>query len=166
MIKKYAVKGFIIFVVSGFLYVVMIVFYGIPLHDLNLWILGQRYENIHAYHPQNSVLLEKKKYLGGPDDHGSQQCNYVVGEIRSSNLTKEAIQFAYSGHSIKSLSGFNKIPLEILFFDTGFSWRMEYPWTIWWDELDDRYKNTTSTLYLVYVAVKGYPFLGDYRCDN
>src|SRR3989344_9575934 len=134
MIKKYAVKGFIIFVVSGFLYVVMIVFYGIPLHDLNLWILEQRYETIHAFHPQNSILLEKKKYLGGPDDHGSQQCNYVVGEIRSSNLTKEEIKFSYSGRSVPSMSGLNRIPVEILFFDTETSWQMEYPWGTWWDE--------------------------------
>jgi hypothetical protein len=166
MIEKHAMKIFVFSIVAGLLYFVMIIFYGMPLHDLNLWILGQRYKAIYSYHPRNSILLEKKKYLGGPDDHGSQQCNYVVGEVRSSDLTKEEIKFSYKERSVPSISGLSRIPVGILFFDTETSWKMEYPWGTWWDEINDRFKNATTTIYLVYVAIENYPTLMDLRCDD
>ncbi|OHA89770.1 MAG: hypothetical protein A3C70_00735 [Candidatus Zambryskibacteria bacterium RIFCSPHIGHO2_02_FULL_43_14] len=86
MIEKYTMKFFVFFIVAGLIYFVMILFYGMPLHDFNLWRLNMLYGNVEEYHPKNSKMLIKKKYLGGPDEHSSQQCNYVVGEIRSSTF--------------------------------------------------------------------------------
>ncbi|OHA89901.1 MAG: hypothetical protein A2832_02070 [Candidatus Zambryskibacteria bacterium RIFCSPHIGHO2_01_FULL_44_22b] len=164
-IDEYLLKGLLIILASCFLYILMIFIHGMPLHDFNLWRLSILYRNVAEYHPDGSEFLVKKKYLGGPDEHGSGVCNYVVGEVRSAPRSKEEIQSAYSSHSIKSLSGFYRIPIEVLFMDED-NWPVESPWWEWEDEIKEQIKEATSTVYLVYIAIEGYPFLLDMRCDN
>ena len=165
MIAKYLPKILFFTVLAGFLYIVMILFYGMPLHDFNLWRLEGLYVNAEEHHPYDSKFLMKKKYLGGPDEHGSQECNYVVGEVRSSDLVKDEIKSIYSGSSVSSISGFYRIPIKTLFIDED-NWPVEAPWWDWEDELKNKFNEATSTVYLVYIAVEGYPFLLDYRCDD
>ncbi|MFY9462838.1 MAG: hypothetical protein WAP52_01490 [Candidatus Sungiibacteriota bacterium] len=140
---------------------------GMPLHDLRLWILEINFRAADSYHPPESTLLQKKTYLGGPSTHGSGVCDFFVGELRSSPLPKEKIWQAYSGGSIRSFNGLKYIPLQILFFDEE-RWTMDSPLGDWWDEW--YYGNLPAaiaqTAYFVFASQKGYHYLGDLRCDD
>ena len=139
---------------------------GIPLHDFRLWMLEKNFHAAASYHPPESVLLQKKTYLGGPSEHGSLVCDFFVGELRSSPLSKEKIRQAYNGSSIKSFSNLSRIPLKVLFFDEG-RWTMNSPLGDWWDEWYGHLSIATAqTSYFVFASQEGYPYLGDYRCDD
>ena len=139
---------------------------GIPLHDFRLWMLEKNFKAAASYHPPESILLQKKTYLGGPDEHGSRICDFFVGELRSSPLSKEKIRRAYNGSSIRSFSNLGRIPLKVLFFDEE-RWAMNSPLGDWWDEWYGNLSTSTAqTTYFVFVSQEGYPYLGDYRCDD
>ena len=139
---------------------------GIPLHDFRLWMLEKNFKAVVSYHPPESILLQKKTYLGGPSEHGSGTCDFFVGELRSSRLPKEKVRQAYDGGSIKSFNNFGRIPLKILFFDEG-RWTMNSPLGDWWDEWYRHLSTATAqTSYFVFASQEGYPYLGDYRCDD
>ena len=139
---------------------------GIPLHDFRLWMLEGNFKAAASYHPPESMLLQKKTYLGGPSDHGSGTCDFFVGELRSAPLPKEKIRQAYDGGSIKSFNNLDRVPLKILFFNEG-RWTINSPLGDWWDEWYGNLSTTTSqTAYFVFASQEGYPYLGDYRCDD
>lgn len=129
-------------------------FYGVPIHDLNLWLLQKDFST-HVHHPDRSIFIEKKTYLGGPSEHGSHTCVYAVGEIRSAPLTREAVEQAYREAAPSS---------RVLFTDDE---SLEQPLDTWRDELVSvaEAASTTDTLYVTYL-MKSYPFLGDLRCDD
>lgn len=129
-------------------------FYGVPIHDFNLWMLQKDF-NAHVRHPDSSIFIEKKTHLGGPSEHGSHTCVYAVGEIRSAPLTREAIEQAYRKVAPSS---------QMLFMEDE---SLESPLDMWGDELMDiaGATSTTDTLYVTYL-MKTYPFLGDLRCDD
>lgn len=135
---------------------------GVPIHDFRLWRFERNFQAAASYHPPESILLQKKMYLGGPYTHGSGTCDFFVGELRSSPFPKEKIRQAYDGHSIKS----GQIPLKVLFFDEE-RWTMDSPLGDWWDEW---YRNIPAaadqTVYFVFASQEGYPYLGDHRCDD
>lgn len=118
-------------------------------------------------HPQESVLLQREIYLGGPQEHGSGQCDFFVGELRAAHLPKEDIRRAYHGHTIRSISYFGRTPLRVLFFDEGV-WPVDSPLGHWWDEwyLGGAASTATGTPYFVFASQEGYHFLGDMRCDD
>ena len=139
---------------------------GMLLHNLMLWGLERNFQVVASYHPRESILIEKKTYLGGPSEHGSGTCDFFVGELRSSPLPKEKVRQAYDGGSIKSFNNFGRIPLKILFFDEG-RWTMNSPLGDWWDEWYGHFSIATAqTPYFVFASQEGYPYLGDYRCDD
>ena len=139
---------------------------GVPLHDLRLWRLEKNFQAVASYHPPESILLQKKTYLGGPYTHGSGTCDYFVGEIRSSPLSKKKIRQAYNSNSIKSFNNAGRIPLTVLFFDEE-RWTMNSPLGDWWDEWYGNLSAATAqTVYFVFASQEGYPYLGDYRCDD
>ena len=129
-------------------------FYGVPIHDLNLWLL-QRDFDTQVHHPVNSIFIEKRTYLGGPSEHGSHTCVYAVGEIRSTPLTREGIEQAYREAAPSS---------RMLFVGEA---SPESPFAMWVNELMDiaNATSTEDTLYVIYL-VKSYPSLGDLRCDD
>lgn len=153
-------------IILAFTGVLFFLVYGVPLHDFRLWRLEKNYNVAVLYHPPESILLQKKKYLGGPYTHGSLTCDYFVGELRAAPLSKEKIRQTYNGHFIASFGILKRIPLNVLFFDED-HWTMNSPLGDWWDEW---YQNplfaTSSTVYFVYASQEGYPFLGDMRCDD
>ena len=139
---------------------------GMLLHNLMLWGLERNFQVVASYHPRESILIEKKTYLGGPSEHGSLVCDFFVGELRSSWLPKEKVRQAYDGGSIKSFNNFGRIPLKVLFFDEG-RWTMNSPLGDWWDEWYGHLSIATAqTSYFVFASQEGYPYLGDYRCDD
>ena len=139
---------------------------GILLHTLMLWGLERNFQVVASYHPRESILIEKKTYLGGPSEHGSLVCDFFVGELRSSPLSKEKVRQAYNGSSIRSFSNLSRIPLKVLFFDEE-RWTMNSPLGDWWDEWYGNLSTSTAqTPYLVFASQEGYHFLGDQRCDD
>ena len=141
--------------------------YGVPIHDFRLWRLERNFRKAGQYHPPESVLLEKKKYLGGPHEHGSLRCDFFVGELRSAPMPKESIRHAYRDHSIRSINYIGRTPLKVLFFDERV-WPLDSPLGDWWDEwyLGGTATTTSGTVYFVFASQEGYRFLGDLRCDD
>jgi hypothetical protein len=141
-------------------------FRGVPLHDFRLWSLERNFRAAALYHPTESMLLGKKTYLGGPYEHGSLRCDFFVGELRSSPLSKDKIRQAYNGGSIESFDNTGPVPLNVLFFDEE-RWTMNSPLGDWWDEWYGSVSTATvQTVYFVFASQEGYPFLGDLRCDD
>lgn len=148
---KYFFVAFGTLLLIGMLCFGIFIYWGNPLNDVNLWRLESYYaENIR--HPQGSVLLERKTYLGGPDDHGSHICLYVVGELRTSPLSRDEISRAYDNRGV-----------ALQFLDH--TWMLEHPWGDWQSELQDIAKQATGTPYFIYVE-KISPYWGDHRCDD
>ena len=144
------------FVWCIFLFSVILIFFyhGVPIHDFNLWKLETKYELLGRYHGAGSIVLAKKKYLGGPDTHGSQTCSYVVGEVRLSTRSKGEISRTYRNSSI-----------SILFVDD-VPWPTISPFAEWQDELYQLPERVEGNIYLAYVKEEGYPYFGDLRCDD
>ncbi|MEK7607780.1 MAG: hypothetical protein AAB484_02595 [Patescibacteria group bacterium] len=109
------------------------------------------------YHPDESTLLRRTSYLGGPSTHGDRVCIYVVGEVRSTSLRENDIRQVYQDITIAGL------PLKVFFVD-GKDWPYELPFVIWQEEFWD-IPPINNTVYIVYVASRHH-FLGDLRCDD
>lgn len=141
--------------------------HGVPLHDFRLWRLEKSFKAAAPlYHPSESMLLQKKQYLGGPYDHGGLHCDFFVGELRAAPTSKEEIRRAYNNQYVRVWGSRKQTPLRTLFFDEG-TWEMELPLTVWWGEwYESPLLATSSTVYFVYVSQEGYSFLGDMRCDD
>ena len=106
MSRSFIKKVFLIVIVFIVLFLIGVfkwVFYGAPIHDFRLWIMEQHFARTMIQHPNNSVFLEKKIYLGGPDTHGSGTCAYAVGELRTATLPKDIIRQAYQDIKVKNL---------------------------------------------------------------
>ncbi|KKS44075.1 MAG: hypothetical protein UV05_C0012G0004 [candidate division CPR1 bacterium GW2011_GWA2_42_17] len=158
-----------VFVVAVMLFGVLLYFLskGVPLHDFRLWRLEKNFKAVAIYHPPESIVLQKKTYLGGPYTHGSLTCDFFVGELRSATLFKEEIRRAYDGHFIKSFDNSGQVPLEVLFFGEKI-WPVNSPLGDWWDEWRESslVASSSGTVYFVFATQKGYPFLLDPRCDD
>jgi len=144
---------------------ISIVFYfvafGVPIHDIRMWMLKRAYSRVE--HPRESVILADATYLGGPATHGSRRCNYVVGEVRSASLSKQKIREAYGLISLSGAFLKTSLPLTVLFFDD--EWPNELPWFAWESDFA-LFEARSDTPYIVYGTQKNIPFLGDRRCDD
>ena len=145
----------------------LFVTWRMPFNDLRLWRLERSFQAASYFHPHSSFLLDKKKYLGGPYNHGSFQCDFFVGELRSAPLSQGDVQSAYEDRSVAFLGSTRSIPLKILFFEKNEPWPMYLPLSDWWDEWYVSPLNaTSSTVYLIYMSQEGRPYVGDFRCDD
>lgn len=136
--------------------------YGEPIHDINIWWLEKNFYAAEITHPNNSVLLEKKKHLGGPSLHGDNRCVYAVGEVRMAPLTLDEIKLAYRAIYV-SLWG-NRLPLKVLFANE-FDGPYEMPFVNWQEELR-ALPPSDNTTYIVYVTDQRRILLSDWRCDD
>lgn len=134
---------------------------GEPIHDINVWYLEKSFYTQRIEHPSGSILLEKKKYLGGPSLHGDSRCVYAVGEVRLATLSREEIKRAYSDRSV----GFwtRRLPLKVLFADE-YDGPHELPFVAWQDEL--AHISASTTVYVVYASTQRDIILYDSRCDD
>lgn len=140
--------------------------YGEPVHDVNAWVLEKGFYASSISHSDDSVLLERKKYLGGPSLHGGNRCIYAVGETRSAQLSKEEIKKTYKDETIWYWN--KKIPLQIIFLDE-FDGDYTMPYVNWQDDLiilSRQPEKTAGTLYTVFASVERRIILFDYRCDD
>lgn len=136
--------------------------YGEPVHDINVWKLESSFYAKELPHPSDSVLLEKKRYLGGPSFHGDNRCVYAVGEMRASALSKEEIKGVYKDATVRYWG--RTVPLKIIFSD-----EMEedavLPFVDWQDDLR-ALSYSGKTPHVVYVTVQRRILFSDYRCDD
>lgn len=142
--------------------------YGEPIHDVNAWVLQISFNAKDISHPSNSILLEKKEYLGGQSLHGGHRCIYAVGETRSAELSKKEIKKAYSADTIWYWN--KKIPLQIIFPDE-FDGDYTMPYANWQDDLRNlsalyETEKDTTVFYIVFASVEKQIILFDYRCDD
>lgn len=137
--------------------------YGEPIHDINVWRLERGFYVKEIPHPSDSVLMEKKKYLGGPSMHGDNRCVYAIGEMRTAPLSKEDIKESYQGIVVAFWK--EHLPLKVLFAD-------EYvgphvlPFTDWQDKLLALPYSNNNTTYVVYATTQRRILLSDWRCDD
>ena len=106
MSRSFIKKVFLIIIVFIALFLIGIFrgyFMVCQIHDFRLWMMEQHFARTMIQHPNNSVFLEKKIYLGGPDTHGSGTCAYAVGELRTATLPKDIIRQAYQDIKVKNL---------------------------------------------------------------
>lgn len=149
-----------------FVFVLTVLFswlaYGEPIHDINAWRLERNFYAEKIIHPSSSILIEKKRYLGGPSLHGGQRCVYAVGEVRTVPLSIEEIKLSYRDTDV----GFwgNQLPLKVLFADE-FDGPYEMPFVNWQDELR-ALPPSDSTAYVVYITDQRKIILFDWRCDD
>ncbi len=136
--------------------------HGEPIHDGNVWLLERNFYAKEVSHPNSSVLLEKKKYLGGKSTHGDPWCVYAVGEMRSAPLSKEDIRETYQGIVV----GFwkERLPLQVLFADE-YDGPQVMPYVNWQDELRGM-PASEHTVYVVYASTERPILLIDLRCDD
>lgn len=152
-----------LFVILSLIFLMMA--FGVPIHDFNLWRIEKNFNAVVTHHPSDSIFIKKKKYLGGPDGHGSGSCTYAIGEIRSSSKSKDEILQTYKNLSIFPVGGLKPIPIKVLFTSDS-QWAATWPLSTWWDELHEEKKSTAKVTYFVYAIHEGYPFWGDSRCDD
>ncbi len=156
--KYFTIKNFLLIIVILITLLIGSFFamaYGVPIHDLRLWILEQRFTHTNINHPSESVFLARRSFLGGPSEHGSAECVYATGEIRSTILSKDDVLNAYKGKKI------GRFPLKVYFTDES-ELPYEVPFGEWQNGLDNI---GTSSVYIVYASVITF-FLGDLRCDD
>jgi hypothetical protein len=156
---KFFYKIIIIFSIIIFLtiiYLVLIVTWKIPYNNLYLKIFQESFNTfINPIHPKESNLLAEAAELGNWSD--GTYCQFIVGEFRSSSLSKEAIRQFYFKESMSSgvyfIDGINDN-------DT-----INNPWHEWKEKYLKNYKpKENENIYLVWMSEDKSPN-GDIRCD-
>jgi hypothetical protein len=163
-VKKVLVHGAVVFVFLLGVFVFSFL-HGEPVHDINLWMLENSFYAKDIPHPEDSIVAENKKYLGGPSLHGGNRCVYAVGEVRTAPLSKEEIKRAYQNATIHYWN--TTLPLRMLFIDEHGPYTL--PYVTWQDDLVDISKRSAAgedTVYVVYASVEHPILLFDYRCDD
>lgn len=137
--------------------------YGEPIHDINVWWLERSFYAKGIPHPSVSILMEKKKYLGGPSIHGDNRCVYAIGEMRIAPLSKEDVKHAYE-NIIVDFWG-SRLPLKVFFADE-YAGPHVLPFTDWQDKLLALPYSNNNITYVVYATTQRRILLSDWRCDD
>lgn len=136
--------------------------HGEPVHDINIWRLERNFYAKEISHPNDSVLLEKMKYLGGSSTHGDSRCMYAVGEMRTAPFSKEDIKEFYQDIVVAFWKEY--LPLKVLFADE-YDGPYVMPYVNWQDELYGM-PPSDDTRYIVYVGTEWPILFMDLRCDD
>lgn len=140
--------------ISGFLGMIFVIIgpciYCRFLNNYRLYQFNKEFKRVG--HPVESKLLSRRSAVGllvGNSNH----CDYFVGEIRSSNLSEEAIEKYYADSVVKSPINESLVGVDIHFVRTGtFSGQgmlpYEYENLSQWD-LESNIQNQTETVYLL-----------------
>ena len=151
---------FFTLLIIGFL---ILLTWKIPVNNFNLLRLNKNFESLSALHPLSSKRLLKFSDFGNFGESGGQ-CGYIIGEFRTSQLTKEEIMYYYKDLVIDSFKQDEVISLEVLFLDDGnFA---HYPWSKWASFLYQKIQSSIQSpvIYLVIAASHNHLADGDIRC--
>ena len=156
--NKIGLFGIILFGLEVLILLALV--WKIPLNNIRLERIERNLHILAPYHPSDSKLISKKKFVGAPYSDTSS-CEYAVGEFRSSVFPRESIRNAYAGVIIPSFQRRVRIPVQVRFADEGF---LDDPWYAWRDEVVEGIAKKEQ-VYSLYVPHTQYisPF-GDFRC--
>ncbi len=148
------------------LLIVGLFYVAMPWHDLTLWRAERTLASFIA-HPSNSHAIERKTFFGSRYTDISE-CTYVVGEFRSSSLSRDEILRAYKGRSTGFFSFAPNIPVHMVIIEKDTSLPLDNPADGWITNFQQNINKNKSdtTYYLVYLYEKGKPWWGDIRCHE
>ncbi len=133
-----------------------------PFHNYQLWKMQKNFRStMQSVHPAESHLLAEMKEFGlfGNSNH----CDYMVGEFRSSHLSKEMLRRAYAAVATSSFIGNRLVETDIYFTDEDIF--TDYPWSEWLEKyLPDNRNAAKENTYLIFSGDDGNPPDGDIRC--
>ena len=164
LMRLFAIFGIVVFCVI-LLYVIAVT-WGIPIHNYRLWVLQKNFRStVQPLHPAQSQLRAEMAEFGNFGN--SNHCDYMVGEFRSSSLSKEAVMRAYAGAIVPSFSSHDKnspLPVEVYFTDEDI-FHNDYTWSEWLSKYLSRKPATSDkNTYLVFTSSDMHPPDGDIRC--
>lgn len=127
-----------------------------PIHDLNLLKMKMSFLEVARIQPIETHFIWQKSYIGNLGSNGSWQCEYMVGELRSFDQSRENVVERYQ----KVLDSNDNI--NILFMD-GDKWPLDSILWDWRGEFLDQNNIEEGKYYIVYISQK-FPALLDIRC--
>jgi hypothetical protein len=127
--------------------------YKIPFNNYNLKVFeGNFRKSIAALHPKQSSLIAEVAEVGNWAD--GTQCQFFVGQFRSSSFSKEELKQAYFEDSMSS--GVDFVDEDIF---------SHSPWLGWKENYLKNYKpKENETVYLVWASDDDNLPDGDIRC--
>ena|SRR3989344_2677029 len=152
--KKHKIITTIVVVISS----ILILMFLNPIHFVNLNLLKLQFIQVQEIQPTGTSFIWRKSYIGGLGSNGSWKCNYMVGELRSFNSSREKVIEQYK----KALDD-NK-NAGILFMD-GDKWPLDSILWDWRGEFLDQNHIEEGNYYIVYMSEK-FPALLDLRCKG
>lgn len=120
-----------------------------PSHNYQLWKMQRNFRSaMQSVHPAQSQLLTEMAEFGNFGE--SNHCDYIVGEFRSSPLSKEELLNKYAAVATSSFIGNRLMETGIYFTDEEF-FEKDYLWSKWLSKyLPDRRHITNENTYLIY----------------
>lgn len=150
--KKHKIITTIILVIAG----ILVLIFLNPIHFLNLNLLKLRFIQVQKIQPTGTIFIWRKSYVGNLGSNGSSKCNYMVGELRSFDGTREKVIEQYQ----KVLN--HNDDMGILFMD-GDSWPLDSILWDWRGDFLDENNIERGKYYIIYISQK-FPALFDARC--
>ncbi len=135
---------------------ILILMFFNPVHFLNLNLLKSKFIQVQEIQPTGTNFIWRKSYIGGLGSNGNGDCNYMVGELRSFDGSRENVVKQYQ----KILDRNDDV--GILFMD-GDSWPLDSILWDWRGEFLDQNHIEEGKYYIVYISQK-FPALFDIRC--
>lgn len=134
----------------------------IPFHQYQLWKMQRNFRSqMRPVHPKESNLIAEVRefHSSGMSNH----CDYLVGEFRSTMLSKEAVLHAYAGVVTSSFIGNRLVETDVYFSDEDIF--MHDPWDKWLEKyLPDHSSLMHENAYLIFSSDDGNSPEGDIRC--
>ncbi len=154
--------GFGLIVFCLFVLLVLSMTWKMPFHAYQLRIMQIRFRStMHSLHPVGSQLLAEMRQFGNFGN--SNHCDYLVGEFRSSHLSKEALRQRYAAVATSSFVGDRLLEVDVYFIDDDIF--THYPWSRWLQEyLPHERPPINENTYLIFSSNDGNPPDGDIRC--
>lgn len=154
--KTIIISGVTVFSVLLLIILLFVLYltYRIPLNNYHLMIFKDDFNKfVDQLHPQQSAYIAEVTEtgnLGGASNH----CDFLVGEFRSSPLSKEMLKNNYFRDSLSS---------GVYFIDDDIF--TESPWSEWKEKYLKDYKpKDNENTYLVWISNDGNSPDGDIRC--
>jgi len=118
---------------------------------------------MQSVHPAQSQSITEMAEFGNFGE--SNHCDYIVGEFRSSPLSKEELLKKYAPVATSSFIGNRLVETGVYFMDEEF-FEKDYLWSEWLSKyLPDRRHITNKNTYLIYSEDDMNPPDGDIRCN-
>lgn len=127
-----------------------------PIHDLNLFKMRLNFISVGRIQPIETHFIWRKSYIGNMGSNGSWRCEYMVGELRSFDGSREKVIEQYR----KVLDRNDDISIR---FMDGDSWPLDSILWDWRGDFLDENNIERGKYYIIYISQK-FPALLDIRC--